>query len=49
MKLKKTITETFNFLHKAYVKDVESMARVFGTRDFQQKQWMGKVMKEADL
>jgi len=46
VKLKKTITETFNFLLEAYEKDVESIARVSGTRGFQQKQCMGKVTKE---
>lgn len=50
MKLKKTTTGTFNFLLEAYGKDVELIACVFGTRGFQQKQRMGKVMKEqADL
>jgi hypothetical protein len=50
VKLKKTTTGTFNFLLEAYGKDVELIACVFGTRGFQQKQRMGKVMKEqADL
>jgi hypothetical protein len=50
VKLKTTITETGNFFLEAYVQGVESIARVFDTRGFQQEQWMGKVMKEqADL